>query len=327
MNVIKENIKKYKLVLEKIKKYNTIVIYRHELPDFDAAGTQHGLARWLKDNFPSKTIYTLGNDFEEYTPKLFPKNDNVDLNRLKDFLAIIVDTSIESRIDNKSYKQAKEIIKFDHHPGNDDYGMINIVNTELASCSELLINFISLFEKKYPLSKESSKYFYIGINGDSQRFMTSSTSKTTFEAAIVCLDKGINLSKEIYQPMYEKKIDDLIIQKYILEIFKVSKKGVAYYILKEQELKKFNIKMEQTKKYLSTFANIEGIEIWCSISEDPITHEFWISIRSKNIPISDVAKKYRGGGHALASGANLKSLDELNNFIEDLEELITNYYK
>ena len=107
-----------------------------------------------------------------------------------------------------------------------------------------------------------------------------------------------------------------------MDIYKVSKNGVAYYVLKNDELAKLNIRPEQTKKYLSTFANIKEIEIWCAISEDPITGEYWVSIRSKNIIISEVAKKYRGGGHALASGANLKTLNELDEFIQDLDNLI-----
>ena len=37
MDYIKENASLYKKVLKLIKKYNTIVVYRHEMPDFDAS--------------------------------------------------------------------------------------------------------------------------------------------------------------------------------------------------------------------------------------------------------------------------------------------------
>lgn len=320
MKTIKKHLKDYKKALELIKKHNTIVIFRHELPDFDASGTQIGLATWLKETFPNKRILRLGENFIEYTPKLFPHNDIIENEELKDFLAIIVDTSNEARIDNKLYQNAKEIIKFDHHPGNDNYGKINIVDTSLSSCSELVLNFI--LSTKYPISKEACKYFYMGIVGDSQRFLISSTSSLTLDAASFCIKQGIDLSKEIYQPMYEKTLEDLNTQKYILDIYKVTPKGVAYYILKNEELEKLNIRPEQTKKYLSTFANIKEVEIWCAISEDPLTHEYWVSIRSKNIPISEVAKKYRGGGHLLASGANLKTNEEINDLLNDLDNLI-----
>lgn len=320
MKIIRKHLKDYKKALEIIKKYDTIVVFRHELPDFDASGTQIGLATWLKETFPNKRILRLGEDFIEFTPKLFPSNDKLDNEELNDFLAIIVDTSTSARIDNKIYQNAKEIIKFDHHPGNDNYGKINIVDTSLSSCSELVLNFI--LSTKYPVSKEACKYFYMGIVGDSQRFLISSTSSSTLDAASFCIKQGIDISKEIYQPMYEKTLEELNTQKYILDIYKVTPKGVAYYILKNDELEKLNIRPEQTKKYLSTFANIKEVEIWCAISEDPLTHEYWVSIRSKNIPISEVAKKYRGGGHLLASGANLKTSKEINDLLNDLDNLI-----
>ena len=322
MEIINEHILDYQKALELIKKYQNIIIYRHELPDFDASGTQHGLATWLRDSFPEKNIYTTGKDFEEFTPSLFPKNDIVDYSNLGDFLAIIVDTSNSQRIDDKNYTLAKEIIKFDHHPGNELYGNINIIDTNLASCSELLINFIIYYSNQYPLRKEASKYFYIGICGDSQRFLISSTSNLTLDAASYCIKQGINIVDDVYQPMYVKSIIDFEVQKYILNNYKLSPNGVAYYILKTDELNALNIKPEQTKKYLSTFANVKEIGIWCAISEDPETHEYWVSIRSKKIPISDIAKKYRGGGHSLASGANLKSFDELDEFITDLDNLL-----
>ena len=319
MRIIKKNIKDYKKVLKAIKEYDTIVIYRHEFPDFDASGSQHGLARWIKDNFKDKKVYTVGNDFKEFTPKLFPYNDEV--SELKNYLAIVLDTANEGRIDNKSYKDASYIIKFDHHPGNDNYGNINIVNTELASCSELIVNFVSYF-KKYYLSKEASKYLYIGIVGDSQRFMTNSTSSYTLEAGIKCIETKLNINEDVYLPMYEKAKEDLEVQKYLLNNYHVSEHGVCYYVLKNEELEKLGLRMEQTKKFLSTFANIKGIEIWCSLSEDPEGGIYWISIRSKRIKISDVARKYNGGGHDLASGAKINSIDELEGFIKDLDDLI-----
>lgn len=322
MEIIKKNIKDYNKILKLIEKYDTIVIYRHELPDFDAAGTQNGLFTWLKDSFPNKKIYKLGKNFEEFTPSLYPANDVIDTTTLKDFLAIIVDTSNSQRIDDKSYQLANHIIKFDHHPNSELYGNINVINSELSSCSELLVNFILYHSKKYPLSKEASKYFFMGIVGDSQRFLTSSTSYLTLDAASYCMKKEINFIDDVYLPMYEKTIDDFEVQKYILNNYHISKNGVAYYILKTEELAKLNIKVEQTKKYLSTFANVKEIGIWCAITEDPETHEYWVSIRSKKVKISDVARKYRGGGHDLASGANLKSLAELDGFIEELDNLL-----
>ena len=71
------------------------------------------------------------------------------------------------------------------------------------------------------------------------------------------------------------------------------------------------------------FSNIAGINAWCSITEDPNPKDYcWrISIRSKEKDISGVANKYEGGGHAQASGAKIKDLTKLDEFIADLDAL------
>ena len=52
--------KQFKSLLKKIKDFDKIVIYRHEMPDFDAFGTQMGLYYWIKDNFPLKEVHYVG---------------------------------------------------------------------------------------------------------------------------------------------------------------------------------------------------------------------------------------------------------------------------
>lgn len=322
MQIIKKNIKTYKEIFKLIKEYDTIVVYRHESPDFDASGTQNGLATWLKDSFPNKKIYTQGKDFIDFTPSLFPHIEEVDVQTIGDFLAIVVDTGNSSRIDNKSFKEGKKIVKFDHHPNVEEYANINLVNDELSSCAELVLDFVTYFHKKYPLSKLAAKYFFTAIVGDSGRFLFSSTSKHTFEAASVCLDTGINMNEDVYLKMYAKDIKDLEVQKYLLNNYHVSDKGVAYYVLTKETMDNLGIRVDQAKNHMSLFSNINGINVWVSISENVEKQEYRVSIRSKRVAINKVAEKYGGGGHAQASGAKLKTLDELPNLIEDLGNVL-----
>lgn len=322
MKYIKGNKKQYKEILKLIKEYDTIVVYRHEIPDFDAAGTQNGLVTWLKDSFPHKKIYSQGKDFYDFTPNLYPHIDEVDVDTLGDFLSIVVDTGNVERIDNKSFRKGKKIVKFDHHPAVENYGDINVVNDELASCSELLVDFIMYCGKKYPLSILAAKYFYSGIVGDSGRFLFSSTSNHTFYAASKCIETGFDVSSDVYLKMYEKDIYELEIQKYLLNNYKISEKGVAYYFLNNEVLTKLNMRCDQAKKYLSMFSNIKGIGIWVSVAEDVEKSVYRVSIRSKKVTINEVASKYNGGGHAQASGAKLKSIDELDSLIDELDRLL-----
>lgn len=58
MSVIEEQI------LEQIKRYDTIIIHRHQRPDPDAFGSQLGLKEILKASFPEKKIYAVGKEVQ-----------------------------------------------------------------------------------------------------------------------------------------------------------------------------------------------------------------------------------------------------------------------
>lgn len=319
--LIKKNKKSYKQVLSMIKKYDKIVIFRHEMPDYDALGTQMGLATWLKENFKEKEIYVTGQNHVCFTPRLYPYMEEMEDAWFdnNEFLAIVVDTGNTARISDKRYQKAKNIIKIDHHPNKEPYGDIVIVNDELASCAELVANMLVYFNKK--LSKEAAHYFYSGIAGDSGRFLYNSTSAHTFAIAQILIETGFNLSKDVYQKMYQKNIDDLKVTAYVLNDFKVSKGGVAYYVLPSDIQEKLKITTERGKENVNLFANIEGINAWCSITEDPKEGLWRVSIRSKETPINGVAQMFEGGGHDQASGCKLHDIKDLPKLIEELDKL------
>lgn len=314
--------KQYKAVLKAICKYDTIVILRHEVPDFDASGSQFGLATWIKDNFPNKKVYSLGQPHKFFSPKLYPVTDKVDEIHDK-YLCIIVDVANRPRVDGKEYiDNADYIIKIDHHPLCDDFGDISIIDEHAAAAAEIIGEMLISFKKK--ISKECAYYLYSAIVGDSGRFQYSDTSSRTFKVASKLFETGFDF-QDIYNKMYLKSIDDLKIIKELYNLYKTTEKGVAYYIISDAQLKEFNIEREQIKAYVNLLAGYEEIKIWVQVSEDiTATDEYkWrVSIRSRGIKINDVATNFNGGGHDNASGAKCKDLDEINRLIQELDNLL-----
>ena len=321
VDFLKPNKKDASRILSAIKRYDRIAIFRHSKPDFDALGSQMGLAIWLKDNFPNKEIRVLGDNHVTFTPRLYPEMDNLSEDWFKKpFLAIVLDTANTSRVADPRWKKAKFKIKIDHHPEVEKYGKIQVVRTDACAAAEILTDILLSFKGNYVLSKEAASYLYSGLAGDSGRFQYSSTSEVSFITASYLLAAGIELS-DVYQRMYQKKIEDLQVTAYILNHFSVSEHGVAYYVLDANIQKELNITTERGKENVNLFSNIEGINAWCSITEDPKDNCWRISIRSKATPINEVAAKWEGGGHAQASGAKIDNLEQLPAFINDLDQL------
>ena len=213
-------------------------------------------------------------------------------------------------------------IKFDHHPNLDPYGDINIVENEIASCAELIADFIFVMGKnKMPMSKLSATYLYDGMTTDSGRFLFPSVSSVSFRIAAKLLEVGIVPAYDCYQKLYEKDVESLVFQKYVLNNMKFAN-GVAYYVLTQKDLDELHIDNERGKEHLSLMSNIRGIDIWFCVTEITEKNEWRVSIRSKKIDISGVAQKYKGGGHMQASGATLDTLDQMPDLIKDLEALI-----
>lgn len=315
--------KVYQDILDAIKKYPKIVVFRHIIPDFDALGTQLGVATWIKDNFPRKDVKVVGEDHPSFTPRLYPKMQKV-ANKFfdKKTLCLVVDTANMERIDDPRYHLGGMMIKIDHHPNVNPYGDICLVETDTCAASELFMKMILSYGPKYKLTKKAATFFYSGIAGDSGRFMYKSTTPQTFEMAKRLLETGINAHDDVYLKMYEKTLDDLKVTAYLLNHYHVSPKGVAYYVLSHQEQSDLGMLATQGKDNVNLFSNIKDVHIWCSISED-IKDKVWrVSIRSKKVTINQVAQKYQGGGHAQASGCKLASIDLLPQFIADLDKLL-----
>ena len=318
---IEPNKKDINRILSAIKRYDRIAVFRHSMPDFDALGTQIGLATWLKDNFPNKEIHVLGDNHVTFTPRLYPEMDRLSEEWFtKPFLAIIVDTANKSRISDPRWKKAKFKIKIDHHPEVEKYGKIQVVRTDACAAAEIVTAILLSFKGNFVMSKEAASYLYSGLAGDSGRFQYSSTSENSFITASLLVASGIDLS-DVYNRMYQKKIDDLKVTAYILNHFNVSEHGIAYYVLDANIQKELNITTERGKENVNLFSNIEGINAWCSITEDPKDNCWRVSIRSKAKAINGVAAKWEGGGHAQASGAKINNLGQLDEFIDDLDQL------
>lgn len=325
MNLLEERNQTYEHkigeILSKIKEYDRIAVFRHDHPDYDALGSQMAMVHFIKDNFPKKSVVYVGDDHVTLTGRCFPKMEEiVDEWFNHPFLAIVLDLSNLDRICDERVKKADYLIKIDHHPEVEPYGDLAIVDESMAAAGELLANIFFSFPKKYKIKEECASYLYKAIVGDSGRFLYESTTPHTFYIAQKLLETGISISK-IYAEMYNQKLEDLEVTGYILRHYQITPHGVAYYVLTDEILKRFNLPAIRGKDNVNLFAHLDGINAWLSVTEDVKKGNWKVSLRSGGKDISHIAEKYAGGGHAQASGLKLQNLDQLKDLLADLDEM------
>lgn len=302
-------------IVNEIKKYDTIIIIRHQNPDPDAIGSQTGLANILQETFPEKKIFTPGTDLPVFD--WIAKMQDTPADTYQNALVIAVDTANSIRIDDEPYYQnAAEIIKIDHHPNVDPFGNLNWVDETFSSCAEMIFTLAE--ESGYAVSQESGRRLYSGIIGDTNRFLYAETSTRTLEIAAKLSKLGVNVS-EVGHAEDQLTLSVAKLEAYMLENFTLTESGFGYIILNKQILDIFNLAPGELDSAVPLIGKINTVKTWAILSEKE-SDKFRVNLRSKVIPINQIASKFGGGGHPLASGVFVHGMDCVNQLLDDMDK-------
>lgn len=305
-------------IYKKINDYDTIIIHRHQRPDPDAIGSQIGLSSILKKNFPNKQIYVVGKKIDGLSWIGDP--DKVDENKFQNALIFVLDTANKPRIDDNRWQKGSYIIKIDHHPEDDVFGDLSLVNVKASSTSEILVDFCRKFHLKF--TYQAVKSFYAGIVGDTGRFLYSNTTSHTMEDVSFLMSTREDLDfTKINRCECEINLSLARLVSYVYENLVITKYGLGYIILKKDILNKFDLENCGTSSIVPLPGNLKEINSWI-IFEENTDGSYRVRLRSKKVFINDIAKKHRGGGHPLASGAKAKNETEINQIISEVNDLL-----
>ncbi|MBQ9113354.1 MAG: bifunctional oligoribonuclease/PAP phosphatase NrnA [Clostridia bacterium] len=317
------NLENMKKVLEKIKENQKIIIFRHFRPDGDAVGSTKGLQAILKATYPEKEIYLQNADFSEYLAFLGKEDEPLSDEAYADALGIVLDTATKERISNKKYLLCKELIKIDHHIPVQPYGAIEWVEEERSSTCEMIAAFYDAFKDELKLTTEAATYIFTGMVTDSGRFRFRDVSGETMRLAGLMLNQNIDV-EFIYSNLYLKDFDSFKFEAYVHKKMQISENGVASLFVTKKMKKKFGLSNEQASASVSYMDSIKGALIWLAFIDNG-DGSIRVRLRSRFVTVSELAEKYRGGGHACASGATVYSKAEMKALLADADALLKEY--
>jgi len=312
-------------ILQKIKEYDRILIFRHFRPDGDAVGSTKGLQEILRLTYPEKEIYLANNDFAQYLEFLGPEDEPVPLEWYADALGIVLDTGTTSRISNQNFSLCKEIIKIDHHIDNNPYGDYSWVEEHRSAACEMVVKFYDTFKDELKINAKAATYLYTGMVTDSGRFRYDGVCGDTLRYAAILLDQGID-TEWLFANLYLDDFEILKFKAHVYNQMQITENGVAYLFVDKAMQEEFNLTLENASAAISYMDGIKGCLSWLVFVETGDEEgSIRVRLRSRFVPINSIAENYHGGGHAYASGATVYSVDEMHALIRDTDAHLKEY--
>ncbi len=293
-------------ILEKI--YSTILDYKnkdivivgHNDVDADAIASATAMGQFLdKLDIPYKLLLEVNDkykvfDYEKHIYKGDIANINCDL-------FISCDCGDNGRFAEYKhlFDKAKKKINIDHHISNDSYGDVNLVLGSVSSTSEIVYEFVS---KYIEIDQYIAKLLYGGIIYDSGGFLHKSTSPKTLRIASKLMETGIDFN-EIYYSINKHRTYNsrLALKKLIDNMEFLFDNQVICATITKSEVESVGASIEDTDGFVNILYDTEKVRCAIFIYEKK-EDTFKVSLRSRDVDVSKIAKVFGGGGHSRASG-------------------------
>ena len=306
----------FKQIVKKIKEYNEIVIARHVGPDPDAIASTIALRDLIKLNFPNKKVYAVGSSVSRF--KYFGVLDKIDENTLTNALLIICDVPKFDRVDSANKEKYNYTIKIDHHPCDEVVSDLELVDEMSSSTCQLITELV--YSTKLKINKSIAEKLFMGIVSDSDRFLLSyTTPKTLLLSSKLLNDYNFELMP-LYNNLYERPITERKFESYIINNMTITENGFGYIKITDEIINEFKVDAGTASNMVNDLNFIKELKVWAFSSYDEKLGLFKINIRSRGIIINDIASNFHGGGHKFASGARIKTEEEVNDLFKALDE-------
>lgn len=300
--------------LEQFKKMidqaQNIGIASHVNPDGDNLGSSLGLRRSLFNY--GKNVDLVGWDEVDNYLKWMPdlKFYSKDYKDAYD-LFIVLDSSDPGRIGTAVdiMEKSNKTIAVDHHVQGAIKGDLTIIDHTAPATCQLVYEILTRLD--LPIDEITATLLFTGLVTDTGRFMLYNTNADTFRVAADLIDRGADKDL-VYFNLYQNKANNIFSFENRLYNEAQLIDGNKYFVVASKDLvDEYGVQIADTECVANTLRDIEGIEIAMLVKEYS-SNEFKISLRSKNIDVSEIARANQGGGHENAAGFTL--------FVDGVEE-------
>lgn len=284
-----------------------IGIISHRSPDPDTIGSNLTLCEFLTSL--GKQVTPLCVDLPPQSLNFLPQLNlyQQNLNPADYDLLISVDCgSIEQTAFNKQYPDIflHNFINIDHHSSNNNFGQINIVNTQLSSTSEIIYQLLKHWG--HPLTPSISTYLLAGLYFDTGSFMHSNTTPQVLQMAEDLLQNGADQNTIIRNLYQNFTLSKFHLWGQTLSNFQLTPQNSVISIVQPDNYQKTNSTSEELGGLINYLNMVKNNDYTVLINQDDLGVIKGSIRTSKNdVNVSEIAQTLGGGGHKKASGFTL----------------------
>lgn len=302
----------YREIIKKIKDSTKIAVMSHIMPDGDNIGSCLALYNALK-KYGKDVHFILDDDI----PKVYKFLKNFDKavmpGQYESFdIVIALDCGDAERLGkSKLYIEDNFTINIDHHISNDEFGNLNLVDSNASATGEIIFKIIKMLGME--MDPEISECLYTAIVTDTGQFQYSNTTSMTHQIAGELIENGVNVSlmyERIYQNNSKEKVMLLKAALDTLEFY--HNNSISCVSLTLEQMKEANARGDDSDGIINLARDIECVEVAIFLKElEP--GKIKVGLRSKKVvDVASVSLQFGGGGHVRAAGCTLYgTIDEV----------------
>jgi len=310
------NVNQTSQALEAFEKSPRIVCMCHSNPDGDALGALLGLVIIIREHFPQSTIVSICKD---KAPCQFNYMKGVDeiinsYTPLRGDLFISIDagdarqTGFEKDLpelfDPKKAEEAGiTTMKIDHHHTGESFAQMNFVDSSAASSAEIVVDITDSLD--FAIPKEAATCLLTGIYTDTGSLMHSNTSDRVYRTCARLLEAGAD-HKTIIENVYRtSKLSTLKLWGRVLEKIAISGEGAAISAVTAGDFRASGSDFSELTGAIDYVNSIPGMRFSMVLSERKDLVKGSIRTLRDDVDVSEMAKKFGGGGHKKAAGFSI----------------------
>ena len=216
-------------------------------------------------------------------------------------------------------RKSSTLINVDHHPGNDEFGTINVVVPTASSTAELVAGLLN--DLGVEMDRDIATCLYTGIVTDTGRFSYSNSSPETLRLAADLLSYGVSapdIARDVFEsaPFGYLKLVGRVLER--AQMFEEAR--LVYSWVTRDDLAETGVAVEETDRLVDAIRSTRAVDV-AALFKEQADGQWRVSLRSKGRGVAEFARAHGGGGHELAAGFTAPDRDQaVKALVQELRE-------